>query len=112
MNNSQKLSMIEDQIKALIKEKEKEGLEPSEIKKVLSEEFQVSLRSGQRYYNTFKESDSFATFETTENKKDLISLGSRLLKDELINSVFIEDDKERIDIVERILKSASSIKTY
>ena len=49
--------MIEDQIKALIKEKEKEGLEPSEIKKVLSEEFQVSLRSGQRYYNTFRESD-------------------------------------------------------
>ena len=31
--------MIEDQIKDLIKEKEAEGLEPSEIKKVLSEEF-------------------------------------------------------------------------
>ena len=76
--------MIEDQIKDLIKEKEAEGLEPSEIKKVLSEEFKVSLRSGQRYYNSFREADSFATFETTENKKDLISLGSRLLKEELM----------------------------
>ena len=48
MNHSQKLELIEDEIRALIKEKKIEGFGDTEIKKDIEKQFEVSTRTAQR----------------------------------------------------------------
>ena len=45
MNHSQKLELIEDEIRALIKEKKIEGFGDTEIKKEIEDQFEVSTRT-------------------------------------------------------------------
>lgn len=112
MNHSQKLSLIEDQIKDVIKEKKAEGKDEKEIKKVLAKEFNVSIRTAQRYYLSFNEPDYIGCLETSDNKKEINIYGSRLLREELAVAVLIEDDKERLERIGEIIKISSKIQTY
>ena len=48
--------------------------------------------------------------EVPSNKKEINIIGSRLLKDELINATLIEDDKERVERIGLIIKTSNAIK--
>ena len=67
MNHSQKLNSIKDEIRALIEDKK--GSSPLEIKESIKNTFDVSYRTADRYYKTFKEPDHYNCLEVSENKK-------------------------------------------
>ena len=83
-----------------------------EIKKVLAKEFNVSIRTAQRYYLSFNEPDYMGCLEASDNKKEINIYGSRLLKEELAIAALIEDDKERLERIGEIIKINSKIQTY
>ena len=109
MNHSQKLELIEDEIRALIKERKIEGFGDTEIKKDIEKQFKVSTRTAQRYFNTFNQVE-IGKMEVPSNKKEINIIGSRLLRDELINATLIEDDKERVERIGLIIKTSNAIK--
>tara|TARA_R100000234_G_scaffold68197_1_gene41728 strand:+ start:1302 stop:1634 length:333 start_codon:yes stop_codon:yes gene_type:complete len=110
MNHSQKLNSIKDEIKALIKDKK--GSSPLEIKESIKNTFDVSYRTADRYYKTFKEPDHYSCLEVSENKKELSSMLSRSLKNDLEDIEGIEDIEKRLEYKKLFSKILNDISTY
>ena len=110
MNHSQKLNTIKDEIKGLIKDHKE--LTPLEIKEKLKKTFNVSYRTADRYYKTFKEPDHFSCLEVSENKKELSSMLSRSLKNDLEDIESIDDIGKRLEHKKLFSKILNDISTY
>jgi hypothetical protein len=110
MNHSQKLNSIKDEIKSLIEDKK--GSSPLEIKESIKDTFDVSYRTADRYYKTFKEPDHFSCLEVSENKKELSSMLSRSLKNDLEDIEAIDDIEKRLEHKKLFSKILNDIITY
>ena len=116
MNNAQKFDQLKEEIKLFIAEKKVDGLIDSDIKKEMTKQFTVTIRTAQRWYLLLNE-PALEDYETIQNKKEVIRKGIGLIHDNLERLVLSEDKEERQDIKEEIeiaakaLKGANTIKT-
>ena len=110
MNHSQKLNSIKDEIRALI-EDQKEST-PLEIKESIKDTFGVSYRTADRYYKTCKEPEYGHNLEVSENKKELSSMLSRSLKNDLEDIEAIDDIEKRLEHKKLFSKILNDISTY
>jgi len=116
MNNAQKFDQKKEEIKLFIEEKKVDGLIDSDIKKRMTKEFEVTIRTAQRWFLILND-PKLGDYETIENKKEVIRKGIGLIHDNLERLVLSEDKEERQDIKEEIeiaakaLKGANTIKT-
>ena len=117
MNNAQKFDQLKEEIKLYIEEKKVDGLIDSDIKKELSNNFNVCLRTAQRWFLILND-PQMGDYETIENKKEVIRKGSSLIHENLERLVLSEDKEERerikeeIEIVSKALKGVNSIRSY
>ena len=109
-NHAQKLNSIKDEIRALIEDQK--GSSPLEIKESIKETFGVSYRTADRYYKTFKEPDHYSCLEVSENKKELSSMLSRSLKNDLEDIEAIDDIEKRLEHKKLFSKILNDISTY
>lgn len=116
-SNAQKFDQLKDEIKLYIEEKKVDGLIDSDIKKELSNNFNVCLRTAQRWFLILND-PQMGDYETIENKKEVIRKGSSLIHENLERLVLSEDKEERerikeeIEIVSKALKGVNSIRSY
>ena len=110
MNHSQKLNSIKDEIRALIEDKK--GSSPLEIKESIKDTFGVSYRTADRYYKTFKKPEYGHNLEVSENKKELSSMLSRSLKNDLEDIEAIDDIEKRLEHKKLFSKILNDISTY
>jgi len=108
--HSQKLNSIKDEIRALIEDQK--GSSPLEIKESIKETFGVSYRTADRYYKTFKEPEYASCLEVSENKKELSSMLSRSLKNDLEDIEAIDDIEKRLEHKKLFSKILNDISTY
>jgi len=121
MNNAQALQANQDEIIQAIKEKQNEGLSPSEIVKSLSETLinpitnkPYSKRSLQRYLKRFFEDGSvkIASLEISQLKEQLSILSLEILHEDLKESSLNDDEDKTVELIEKIAKILPAIKTY
>ena len=108
--HSQKLKSIKDEIISLIEDQK--GSTPLEIKESIKNTFDVSYRTADRYYKTFKEPDHFKCSEASDNKKELSTQLSRSLKNDLEDIEAIEDIEKRLEHKKLFSKILNDISTY
>ena len=121
MNNAQALQANQDEIIQAIKEKQNEGLKPSEIVKSLSKTLinpitnkPYSERSLQRYLKRFSEDGSIkiASLEISQLKEQLSILCLEILHEDLKESSLNDDEEKTVELIEKIAKILPAIKTY
>ena len=117
MNNAQKFDQLKEEIRLFITEKKADGLKESDIKKEMTKQFQVTIRTAQRWYLLLNE-PTLGDHETIQNKKEVIRKGIGLIHDNLERLVLSEDKEERqnikdeIEIAAKALKGANTIRSY
>jgi hypothetical protein len=117
MNNSQKFDQLKEEIKLFIEEKKVDGLIDSDIKKEMTKQFTVTIRTAQRWYLLLND-PKVGDYETIQNKKEVIRKGIGLIHDNLERLVLSEDKEERQDIKDEIeiaakaLKGANTIRSH
>ena len=116
-SNAQKFDQLKEEIKLYIEEKRFDGLIDSDIKKELSNNFNVCLRTAQRWFLILND-PQMGDNETIQNKKEVIRKGSSLINENLERLVLSEDKQERerikeeIEIISKALKGVNSIRSY
>jgi len=108
--HSQKLKSIKDEIISLIEDQK--GSSPLEIKESIKSTFDVSYRTADRYYKTFKEPDHFQCSEASDNKKELSTMLSRSLQNDLEDIEAIDDIEKRLEHKKLFSKILNDISTY
>ena len=115
-SNAQKFDQLKEEIKLFIEEKKVDGLVYSDIKKEMTKQFTVTIRTAQRWFLLLNE-PVLEDYETIQNKKEVIRKGIGLIHDNLERLVLSEDKEERQDIKDEIeiaakaLKGANTIRT-
>tara|TARA_B100001250_G_C19222823_1_gene538742 strand:- start:180 stop:515 length:336 start_codon:yes stop_codon:yes gene_type:complete len=109
-NHSQRLKSIKEELIALIADKKDST--PLEIKESIKDTFNVSYRTADRYYKTFKEPDHFKCSEASDNKKELSTQLSRSLQNDLEDIESIEDIQKRLEHKKLFSKILNDISTY
>ena len=117
MNNAQKFDQLKEEIKLYIEEKKVDGLIDSDIKKEIANNFNVCLRTAQRWFLILND-PQMGDNETIQNKKEVIRKGSSLINENLERLVLSDDKQERerikeeIEIISKALKGVNSIRSY
>ena len=100
-----------------IEEKKVDGLRESDIKKEMTKQFTVTIRTAQRWFLILND-PQIGDYETLENRKEVIRKGIGLIHDNLERLVLSEDKEERQDIKDEIeiaakaLKGANTIRSH
>ena len=116
MNNAQKFDQLKEEIKLFIEEKKADGLKESDIKKEMTKQFQVTIRTAQRWYLILSDPE-IGEYETVGHKKEVNRKGSSLIHENLERLVLSEDKEERaiikeeIEIITKALKGVNTIRT-
>jgi hypothetical protein len=116
MNNAQKFDQLKEEIKLFIEEKKADGLKESDIKKEMTKQFQVTIRTAQRWYLILNDPVT-GEYETVGHKKEVNRKGSSLIHENLERLVLSEDKEERaiikeeIEIITKALKGVNTIRT-
>ena len=116
MNNAQKFDQLKEEIKLFIEEKKADGLKKSDIKKEMTKQFQVTIRTAQRWFLILSDPE-IGEYETVGHKKEVNRKGSSLIHENLERLVLSEDKEERaiikeeIEIITKALKGVNTIRT-
>tara|TARA_R100000234_G_scaffold33053_1_gene19439 strand:+ start:180 stop:533 length:354 start_codon:yes stop_codon:yes gene_type:complete len=116
MNNAQKFDQLKEEIKLFIEEKKVDGLKESNIKKAMTKQFKVTIRTAQRWYLILNE-PQIGEYETINNKNEVNRKGSSLIHENLERLVLSENKderetiKEEIEIITKALKGINTIRT-
>jgi len=116
MNNAQKFDQLKEEIKLFIEEKKVDGLINSDIKKEMTKQFQVTIRTAQRWFLILNDPER-GEYETVGHKKEVNRKGSSLIHENLERLVLSEDKEERaiikeeIEIITKALKGVNTIRT-
>jgi hypothetical protein len=116
MNNAQKFDQKKEEIKLFIEEKKVDGLIDSDIKKEMTKQFKVTIRTAQRWYLILSDPER-GEYETVGHKKEVNRKGSSLIHENLERLVLSEDKEERsiikeeIEIITKALKGVNTIRT-
>ena len=116
MNNAQKFDHLKEEIKLFIEEKKVDGLIDSDIKKRMTKEFEVTIRTAQRWFLILNE-PRIGEYETINNKNEVNRKGSSLIHENLERLVLSENKderetiKEEIEIITKALKGINTIRT-
>ena len=88
-----------------------------QLKKQISKNFKVVLRTAQRWYLILDEPE-IGSFETIQNKKEVNRLGSSFLLDNLERLVLTDNKEEReeiekeIEIISKSIKGVNQIRSH
>tara|TARA_R100001015_G_C4592742_1_gene148129 strand:+ start:612 stop:965 length:354 start_codon:yes stop_codon:yes gene_type:complete len=116
MNNAQKFDQKKEEIKLFIEEKKVDGLIDSDIKKRMTKEFDVTIRTAQRWFLILND-PTIGEYETINNKNEVNRKGSSLIHENLERLVLSENKderetiKEEIEIITKALKGINTIRT-
>jgi len=116
MNNAQKFDQLKEEIKLFIEEKKFDGLRESDIKKEMTKQFTVTIRTAQRWFLILND-PKVGDYETLGNKQEVNRKGSSLIHENLERLVLSEDKEERsiikeeIEIITKALKGVNTIRT-